>query len=262
MFYLFNKNYNSLFLNAWVRLLVAYFVSFFLSFAVGIFFIKFLRIPPEAIFEISTKRISYVFPILETGAELGMDRGLLLFVWNTIGSLITISFLYTAPLFNPDNISLFPQTIRKAFCGTKKMKILCYLPGCHSIDEEPLRRLYVWLMIPWLGMVLLGLESGMTVSTSSYLFGSYLVGFASMIPHGIIEIPTISFAGAVTFSAHILVKEKVKRSITVRIFENLDRFISEVPLRKIIIIVISFLMIAGLVEGHITEIIIDALQVK
>lgn len=256
---LFDKNYNSLFLNAWARLVFAYFVSFGLSFAAGIFFIQILEVSPEAIFEFSTKRISYVFPIMEKGAALGLDRGVILFVWNTLGALVTISFLYMAPLFNPDNIDHFPRTLRKIFCGTRRMKLLCFLPGCRKIDEEPLRRLYVWLMIPWLGMLLLGFESGLTVSTSAYVFGSYLVGFASLVPHGIVEIPTISFAGAVTFTAHILVKEKVRRSITARIFENLNDYIRQVPLMKIILFIILFLMIAGLIEGHVTDSIIDTL---
>ena len=255
--HMFNKNNKSLFYSAWARLIFAYLISFSLSFAAGIFFIIILRIAPETIFEISTKRLSYAFPVFETGAGLGIDEGILLFVWNTLASLITISFLYTASLFNPHNISLFPQSIRKAFCGSKRMKLLCFLPGCLKIEEESLRRLYVWLMIPWLGMILLGMESGLTVSTSTYIFGSYFIGFVSLIPHGIIEIPTISFAGAVTFSAHLLIKEKAKGNMTGEIFENVESYKNEIPLQKIILIVIFCLLIAGLVEGHITQTILD-----
>ena len=256
---MFNQNNKSLFYNAWARLIFAYLVSFALSFAAGIFFILILRISPETIFEISTKRLSYAFPVFETGVKLGIDEGILLFVWNTLGSLITISFLYTATLFNPHNISLFPQSIRKVFCGRRRMKILCFLPGCLKIEEESLRRLYVWLMIPWLGMILLGIESGMTVSTSTYIFGSYFIGFVSLIPHGIIEIPTISFAGAVTFSAHLLIKEKARGNMTGEIFEKVKNYKNEVPLQTIILIVIVCLLIAALVEGHITQKILDTL---
>jgi len=242
-----------------MRLIFAYLVSFILSFATGVFFIVFLRISPETIFEISTKRLSIAFPIFESGAKLGIDEGILLFIWNTLGALVTVSFLYTASLFNPRNISLFPQSIRKAFCGTRRMKLLCYLPGCLKIEEESLRRLYVWLMIPWLGMILLGIESGLTVSTSAYIFGSYFIGFISLIPHGIIEIPTISFAGAATFSAHLLIKEKINIEMTNEIFNDVENYKNKVPLIKIILIIIFCLFIAGLIEGHITEKILDAL---
>ena len=139
------------------------------------------------------------------------------------------------------------------------MKILCYLPGCSKIEEEPLRRLFVWLMIPYLGMILLGLESGLTVSTSTYIFGSYFIGFISFLPHGLLEIPTITFAGAITYSAHLLIKEKVRKNTTDQIFEDIEVYKNEVPLKKIILIIIFCLLIAGLIEGHITQKILNTL---
>ncbi len=87
------------------------------------------------------------------------------------------------------------------------MKALCYLPGCLRIEEESIRRLYVWLSIPLLGIILLGAECGFIVSTAAYITGSYFIGFVAFLPHGIIEIPAITLAGAVAFSAHILMKE-------------------------------------------------------
>jgi Stage II sporulation protein M len=251
---------SSLFYNAWARLLFAYLVSFTLSFAAGTFLILILRIAPETLFVISTKRLSFAFPVLETVATYGIDQGVLLFIWNTLGSLVTISFLYTAPLFNPHNILLFPQTLRKVFCGRKRMKLLCFLPGCLKIEEESLRRLYVWLMVPWLGMILLGIESGLTVSTSSSIFGSYFFGFVSLVPHGIIEIPTISLAGAIPFAAHLLIKKKARGNMIAEIFKNIANYTETVPLTKYVLIVIACLFMAGLVEGHITQGILDTLQ--
>jgi len=253
------KKTRSLFYSAWARLIFTYFIAFAFSFAAGIFLIRILKIAPETLFEISTKRLSYAFPVFQTGSKVGVDEGILLFLWNTFACLVTISFLYTASFFNPQNISSFPQNIRKIFCGGNKMKILCFLPGCLKIEEESLRRLYVWLMIPWLGMILLGIESGLTASTSAYIFGSYLIGFISLIPHGIIEIPTIAFAGAVTFSVHLLVKETAVRNIPDKIFEEVEKFKNKVPLKTIIPIIIFCLLIAGLIEGHITQNILDAL---
>jgi uncharacterized membrane protein SpoIIM required for sporulation len=257
--HMFSKKNKSLFYRAWLRLIFAYFVSFALSFIAGIVFILILKVDPETILEISTKRLSIAFPVFETGAAIGIDVGLLLFVWNSLGAVFTISFLYTATLFNPHNISLPPQTLRKAFCGSKRMKALCFLPGCLKIEAESLRRLYVWLMVPWLGMILLGIESGLTVSTSTHIFGSYFIGFVSLIPHGIIEIPSIALAGAVAFSAHILIKEKARGNMTAEIFITVESYRKEVPLQRIILIVISCLFIAGLVEGHVTQRLLDSL---
>ena len=254
-----NKNYKSLFYQAWRRLILAYLISFVLSFVVGIVFIQIFRIAPETLFEISTKRLSYTLPVFESGAAIGIDTGILLFAWNTLGAFATISFLYSAPLFNPNRITLFPQSIRKAFSGRKRMKLLCFLPGCIKIKEESLRRVYVWLMIPWLGVILLGTESGIIVSTSGYIFESYFTGVISLVPHGIIEIPAITLAGAVTFSAHLLIKDKSQRNMISEVFENVESYTKEVPVRQIISVVIACLLIAGLVEAHITQTIVDTL---
>jgi uncharacterized membrane protein SpoIIM required for sporulation len=159
-------------------------------------------------------------------------------------------------LLNPHNVTLFPQWLRKLFCGRTKMKLLCFLPGCLKIEEEALRRAYVWLMVPLLGMILLGIESGLSASTASYIFGSYFIGLISMLPHGIIEIPTISLAGAVTFSAHLMLKKNVGSCKTAEIFSKIRVYRQNIPIRAIALFVICCLFIAGLVEAHITQKII------
>jgi len=256
---MFDDNSKSLFYRAWRRLILAYLISFALSFLTGIFLIKILDTAPETLFAISTRRLSFAFPILQTGSTLGIDQGVILFIWNSLGSLVTISFLYTAALFNPRDISLFPKILRKAFIGRNKMKLLCFLPGCRAIGEEPIRRLYVWLMVPLLGMLLLGVESGLTVSTSAGIFGSYLAGFISLLPHGVIEIPAITFGGALTYGAHLLVRKNIEEKEITEIFEAVEDYKNSIPPGKVILIVISSLLIAGLIEGHATEMIMNSL---
>jgi hypothetical protein len=241
---------------AWRRLLCAYIISFVFSFISGIVLIHLFSFTPEALFEISTKRISYTMPFFDLGYQIGIDSSLLLFIWNSLSALITISFLYTAALFNPNNINLSPQGLRKIFCGTRRMKLLCLLPGCLKIKEEAIRRLYIWLMIPLLGIILLGIESGLSVSTSATIFGSYTTGIISLLPHGLIEIPAITLAGAITFSAHLLVKENVYEDMSDKIFTKLETFKKALPIPKIGFAVIFFLLIAGLIEAHFTQKII------
>ena len=67
------------------------------------------------------------------------------------------------------------------------MKLLCHLPGCSKIEVESLRRLYVWLLVPLLGIVLLGLESGLQVATAGEIIGSLSAAVISLLPHGLIE---------------------------------------------------------------------------
>jgi hypothetical protein len=218
-----------------------------------------IGLEPDKIHAISSKRISYAFPVFEFGVKTGVDLGVLLFVWNSLAALATIYLIHASQLFDPEKISLFPQRIRKAFCGKAKMKLLCLLPGCVKIEQEPVRRLYVWLMIPFLGMILLGVETGLSISTSTRALGSTWVGIISFLPHGLVEIPSIALAGAVAFSAHLLVKDAVPNRSAKEIFEMTDAFKSRIPLKKIVFGVIGCLLVAGLIEAHVTRRILEGL---
>ncbi|MCL7488614.1 MAG: stage II sporulation protein M [Desulfobulbaceae bacterium] len=237
---------------AWKALLFAFLLTFAISFAAGIILITIIDISPEAIYQISSKRISYIFPVIESGVKAGIDPGLLIFLWNSLGALATISFIYTATFFDPHKISRFPRGLRKIFCGRTRMKIFCFLPGCQPIAEESLRRLYVWLMVPLLGMILLGVETGFSVSTSTFLFDSAPLAFISLLPHGIIEIPAIALAGAVSFSAHLLMQEETPETMTDEMFGRIEAHKKELPIMLIGFSVLLSLFSAGLIEAHVT----------
>jgi hypothetical protein len=247
---------------AWKKLILVYLISFALSLLTGIVLLNLIHIAPETIIALSTKRLAYALPAMDICTRAGIDGGIVLFIWNTIGALVTMSFLYTAVLFNPMNIGTPPQTIRKIFCSRARMKLLCFLPGCLRIEEEPLRRLYVWLMVPYIGMILLGFETGLSTSTAKNLFGSYLTGIISLLPHGIIEIPAIALAGAVAFGAHLLIKPKVPGNRVDEVFRDLYAYKNQLPIKKIASGVICCLFIAGLVEAHLTQALIDRLIIN
>lgn len=140
------------------------------------------------------------------------------------------------------------------------MKALCYLPGCAQINGEPLRRLYVWLMVPLLGIILLGTECGIIVSAVIALSGSAAAGFVSLLPHGIIEIPAFALAGAVPFSSHLLVKKIVATIPTETVFDGVQVYRKGLPVKTIVWVVVICLFIAGLIEAHITPVLLDRLK--
>ena len=186
---------------AWKKLLLAYAISLLSSFAAGSLLVYGVGISADTVFQLSTKRISYAMPVIDAGIQAGIDDGLLIFFWNALGALVTISFIYTSALLNPAAQHRPPRAIRKLFCGQSRMRLLCFLPGCSPIESESIRRLYVWLMVPILSLILLGIESGLSLAAAKPIFGSYWAGVLGMLPHGIVEIPTFSLAGAVTYSA-------------------------------------------------------------
>ncbi|MBR9987912.1 MAG: stage II sporulation protein M [Desulfosarcina sp.] len=244
---------------AWKKLIVAYVIALATGLVAGTLLVKIGHIQPERIFEVSTKRLSYALPVLDMGSRHGIDSGILLFVWNSIGALITMSFIYTAALFDSRHIGLPPRVVRKIFGGKTRMKILCYLPGCSKIEEESLRRVYVWVMVPLLGIILLGIESGLQVSTATYIFGSFFSAIMALLPHGLIEIPTLALAGAVAYSAHPLVSALAPGNTTRAVFQQIEKHRNAMPIMKIAILVIGCLFVAGWVEGHVTPMILDNL---
>ncbi len=237
---------------AWRQLIAAYLLAFAISLAVGTLLVMIAQVPPERLYEVSTKRLAYALPVFDLGVRHGIDMGILLFVWNSIGALITLSFVYTADWFDPDHLGSPPQALRKLFGSQRRMMLFCHLPGCSAIAAEPLRRLYVWLMIPLLGMVLLGTESGLQVATATHIFGSFFAAILSMLPHGLVEIPTLAAAGSVTFSAHLLVKELARHDQVKMVFDQIERHRQELPVMTIVLLTIGGLLLAGLIEAHVT----------
>lgn len=254
-----NQKERHILTSAWGILLLAYLLAFSASFAAGIFLVKVLHVSPEQIYHVSTRRVAYAVPLIQRAAGKGIDPGILIFIWNTLGALATLSFLYSASLFNPAKRDLFPQAIRRIFSGRTSMKLFCFLPGCRAITEESLRRVYVWLMVPLLGMILFGAESGFTVATSAIIFDSYLIAFISLLLHGIIEIPAFALAGAVTFSAHLLLKGKMTSRRPGEIFSDLESYRQNLPVKMLGLVVLFCLLSAGLVEGRLTGSLIRVL---
>ena len=107
----------SLLFVAWKKLIVAYVLALVIGLVAGTLLVKIGQIKPERIYELSTKRLSYALPVLDMGSRHGIDSGILLFIWNSIGALITVSFIYTAALFDPRHIGLPPRVVRKIFGG-------------------------------------------------------------------------------------------------------------------------------------------------
>jgi uncharacterized membrane protein SpoIIM required for sporulation len=114
-------------------------------------------------------------------------------------------------------------------------------------------------MVPLLGIILLGAECGLIVATATQLFGSYLNGIMFLVPHGIIEIPAISLAGAVTFSAHLLVKEAAGKNAPDAVFNDVQVYRNKLPIRTIALFVVLCLLIAGYIEAHVTGDVVDYL---
>lgn len=244
-----------LFYTAWKKLIAAYLVTTMAGFGVGTLLVESGLVRPEILFGASTQRIASVVPLFEAGARAGIDLGVLLFVWNLLAALAALSFVYTAGLFNPDQMQTPPRRIRAIFCGTRKMKLLCYLPGCPAIGEESLRRVFVWTLIPLLGLLLLGIESGLQIAVITMRSGSFLAAVAAFLPHGVVEIPAFALAGAVSYAGHLMIQKSVLSDPPAMVFEQLDTYRRKFPASRIIVAAVAGLLLSGAIEAHITPVL-------
>lgn len=239
-------------LSAWQRLIVGYLSAFSMALLLGMLLTNYFNVDAKILFKISTKRIAHAHPVLEWGTSTGLDQSIVLFIWNSLSVCATLSFIFTASWFNPNQSHQFPRPIRSFFCTRTRMKLLCYFPGCIKIEAESLRRLYLWLRVPLYGIILLGVENGLSISTAAEIFGSLPMGVVSLLPHGIIEIPAICAAGAVPYSAHLILREKRSSKEIEEAFHTMEAYRNTLALKKIVSLVIFALLIAGIVEAHVT----------
>ncbi len=238
---------------AWKRLVVTYLLTAGGCFFIGRALLESGIISAESLFELSTKRISSVAAFFSVGGERGIDPGIIIFFWNLGGAYLSISLLFFALLFNPEKKGDSPRWLRAVFCGNHRMKMLCYLPGCRNYSEESLRRLYVWLMIPFLGMMLLGVESGFMLATSGEGLVPFLRSIFHFIPHGLIEIPAFAMAGAVTYSGHLLLKKTMADSDERAVFLAVKEYVSSFPLMSLCFSIAVLLFFAAMIEAHLTH---------
>lgn len=242
----------SILLTGWKQLLKMYLAALSSGIALGFFLIKLLHVPPELVFQLSSGRVSHVVTVFDAGMRLGIDQGVLIFTWNVLAALVSMGFFFCFHLFDPLKYQNPPRFLRKIIRGQKPMTLLCYLPGCRTIDSENIRRLYVWLMIPLLGVLMLGLESGMLMTVGSDSLKDLFFSFLTFLPHGIIEIPAFTLAGAVTYAGHLLVKEEVRKLGEGEIFLRLNRYQQSLQPLLIASVVTVMLFGAAMIEAHVT----------
>jgi uncharacterized membrane protein SpoIIM required for sporulation len=82
--------------------------------------------------------------------------------------------------------------------------------------------------------------------------GSYGKGLIALLPHGIIEIPAICLAGAVVYAAHLHIKANLKTDSTADAFYAVEKYRRRIALKKIVALLLAALLLASIIETHVT----------
>jgi hypothetical protein len=221
-----------------------------LSYLSVVWLIEIGLLQPTRALETATAGIRHVgYPLLAYGAQLGVEEALLIFLSNLLVAVLLVSALSLAAHGVPRRISSrFPRLVRKAW-HSSHMDVLRLVPGCCDISDPQLRLTYFCLfVIPMVSMVFFGVMIGCMLASGQYVFGSLATVLALVVPHGILEVPMIVLAAAIPFSAYLLVQKGVASSLPNGVLHEINRFRSCYPLQICLIVVISLLWVAGVVE--------------
>ncbi len=247
-------SYYLIIFQAWRALMGRLLLATLLSYLAVMWLVEVGLLRPTRTLGAATSGIRHVGrPLLAYGTRLGIEETLLIFLSNLLVALLIASALSLAAHGVPGQISSrFPLWARKARHDPHP-DVLQLLPGCCNIPDPQLRLTYFCLfVIPVVSMVYFGVMIGCMVASGQYVFGSLAEVLVMILPHGVLEVPMIVLAAAIPFSGYLLVKKGVASHWPKGVLCEINRFRSCYPLQLCLMVVISFLWVAGVVEAIYT----------
>lgn len=241
-------------IKAWKYLLSAFLIALCYGYFGGLILIYQFGIDPFRLFKLSTIGLQLVgSPAFARGVEVGIDPAIIIFAVNTVVTLGFASFLFSSALLNPNRIGDFPAALRKSLLGDPTINIFYPLKAFRAIPQKPLRTTFVWLsVIPALPLILLGLMAGGMMSSGHAVIGSLGVVAASLLPHGVFEVPAVVLGAAVPFAAYRLVRSDLETGATEKVFSKILRFTHSRAIKLSILTILLLLAVASVIETHLT----------
>lgn len=241
-------------IKAWKYLLSAFLIALCYGYFGGLILIYQFGMDPSRLFKLSTIGLQYIgAPVFDRGVAIGIDPAIIIFAFNTIATLAIASFLFSSPLLNPDRAGEFPVSLRRSFLRDRTINIFYPFKAFRAVSQKQLRPAFVWLsIIPPAPLVLLGLMAGGMMSSGHAVLGSLGVVAASLIPHGIFEIPAVVLGAAIPFSAYYLVQADLEAGATEKVFRKISRFARSRAIKVSILSILLLLAVASIIEAHLT----------
>jgi hypothetical protein len=243
-------------LAAWRHGLKVFFVALPIGYLVGLIIITILPIKPEGLFHASTIGVRNVaVPLTEQAAASGLDPTIGVFAVNGFVALVLSSFLFISPLFNPVFWESRHPIVRKLLFDDPTIRLLSALKGYRTIPDPRLRPVFAGLLVaPMTGVVALGLMIGvLLVAVPSFVGAKTALVIAYLLPHGLFEIPALILAASVPVSAYLEVRSSLERGDVGATFDRLKELRAARRIRLAIGTSLGLLLLAALVEVHLTE---------
>lgn len=76
----------------WKKLLIMYLAALSAGIISGLLLIKVFQVPAELVFRFSSGRIAHAAKVFDAGVSVGIDQGLMIFLWNAVAALVSMGF--------------------------------------------------------------------------------------------------------------------------------------------------------------------------
>lgn len=249
-------------IRAWLRLAGYLALTATCSYLVTVWLLELQVITPRGAVGTITAGLREVGkPLLAGGLSLGIDKAVMIFLMNlTAASLLVLTFYWVTLLDPSSRPRRFPALSRR-LQRDRSAQLLLYCPP-YNLIADPRLRLTAFLLqaAPLAATLLLGLMVGSLTGSSHYLFGSWPLALAHILPHGLFEIASLLLAASIPYAAYLSLHRDLLRGRLTHVFQHLEQFANDSRLQLCLQGIISLLWVAGVIEADFTADVIRWLQ--
>jgi uncharacterized membrane protein SpoIIM required for sporulation len=192
-------------------------------------------------------------PLLSQGMSFGIDPGVVIFLCNLSVAMLIVGIVYWVRMLNPHNQDKSLLGLRRRLQKDRSAEYLRKVPPFAQIHSPQLRlTAFLLLGAPYIATITLGLLAGALLGTAHLLSSSPLVAMAYLLPHGIPEVAALLLACSIPVGIWMHIRPVVDTQSSEVVFRRIDRVVASQYFQQSLKMIVTLLMIAGLIEAHLT----------
>lgn len=218
----------------------------------------------------SIQNLRWTQPLHQNAVDCGIDEGIVLFLHNGIYSLGIMSFLLFASLMNPRNAGKFPAALRRQMIGSSTPKpgrmntaadrMMNVIRSIRSVRDTNLKQICVFThLAPKFCLSCAGTMIGITAGAFSSHWGAGLLA-AATLPHGVFEIPALVLAATLPSATYAFMRKDAENDSSDEAYRKMNLAMDSGAFRTMLLTIAATLLAAGMVEAHLTPMIVDMIM--
>lgn len=199
--------------------------------------------------------------IVDQGAAFGVDEWLTIFFCNLTVALLIVALIYWARLLNPHNNNPSFLRLRKHLQKDRSVEPLRKIPMFARIQSSQLLLVsFLLLCVPYIATITIGLMVGALVGVAYIMSASPFIALAYVLPHGIPEIFALLLACSIPVGTWMTILPMVGNESTSEAFRSIDLVLASHQFQQYLKMIVNLLLIAGLIEAHLTAEVVSILR--